>query len=136
MELIRSVAWLHVENGKVLCVRTKGKDKFYIPGGKIDQGESAKAALIREIQEELGVSLDENSIVPATTIVAAAHGFSSDQKVEMQCFYAQYRGVIAKHSEIEEIRWVQDDFPLICAPAAQMAITFLAQLDKISVGQV
>lgn len=133
MELIRSVAWLHVENGKVLCVRTKGKDKFYIPGGKIDLGEKPKAALVREIKEELSVSLDESSILPAVTIVAAAHGFSSGQKVEMQCFYAQYNGAISESSEIEEIKWVQNDFQLICAPAAQEAIKFLAQSHKISI---
>ncbi|MBU3823856.1 MAG: NUDIX domain-containing protein [Candidatus Oceanisphaera merdipullorum] len=133
MELIRSVAWLHVENGKVLCVRTKGKDKFYIPGGKIDLGEKPKVALVREIKEELGVSLDESSILPAITIVAAAHGFNSGQKVEMQCFYAQYNGVISESSEIEEIKWVHNDFQLICAPAAQKAIKFLAQSHKISI---
>ncbi|CAM3015547.1 hypothetical protein MOVI109754_12650 [Moritella viscosa] len=34
MDSIRSVAWLHAENNKILCVRTKGKHKFYISEGK------------------------------------------------------------------------------------------------------
>ena len=132
MELIRSVAWLHVDNGKVLCVRTKGKDKFYIPGGKIDPGETPEAALIREIEEELGVLLDESTLLPAITIVAAAHGFGAGQNVEMQCFYAEYHGLLSKNAEIEEIKWVQRDFQRECAPAAQEAIKFLAQSRKIT----
>lgn len=131
MDLIRSVAWLHVENNKILCVRTKGKDKFYIPGGKIDQGENSIAALLREINEELGVTLDENSILPATTITAIAHGDSAGRDVEMQCFFAQYSGSISENSEIEEIKWVGSEFQEICAPAAQLAIEFLAQHHKI-----
>lgn len=36
MDLIRSVACLHAENNKILCVRTKGKDKFYISGINVE----------------------------------------------------------------------------------------------------
>ena len=132
MELIRSVAWLHIQNDKVLCVRTKGKNKFYIPGGKIDQGENAKAALLREIKEELDVALYGGSITSATTIVAAAHGFSPERKVEMQCFYAQYYGTLSANSEIEEIKWIGSEYRNICAPAAQQAIEYLVQRHKIS----
>ena len=133
MDSIRSVAWLHAENNKILCVRTKGKDKFYIPGGKIDQGENSTDALLREIKEELGVTLDENSILPATVITAIAHGDSSGRNVEMQCFFAQYRGSISENSEIEEIKWVGSEFKEICAPAAQLAIKFLVKHHKIRI---
>ena len=128
MDIIRSVAWLHVENNRVLCVRTKGKDKFYIPGGKIDQGESSEAALLREIKEELNITLSKKSICPAITIVADAHGFSVDTKVEMQCFYAEYSGTISANSEIEEVKWVGDEYLEVCATAAQQAIDFYYSL--------
>lgn len=126
MDLIKSVAWLHVEQGNVLCVRTRGKDKFYIPGGKIDPGERPEAALMREIKEELNVALDAASITPAVEIIAQAHGFDGEKQVAMQCFFADHQGAIAASSEIEAILWVGPDEIHHCAPAAQQAIAFIA----------
>ena len=39
----------------VLLARTKGADNTFLPGGHIEFGESAEGALIRELQEELGL---------------------------------------------------------------------------------
>lgn len=132
MGIIKSVAWLHTEQNRVLCVRTKGKDKFYIPGGKIDPQESANSALVREIQEELDVTLDTGSIQHVVTITAPAHGFNSDTQVEMQCFFARHMGELNANSEIDEIKWVGADYQTLCAPAAQLAIEYLIQQQKLT----
>ena len=41
-----------IRDGKVLLCRSKGADKYYLPGGHIDFGETAAQALEREILEE------------------------------------------------------------------------------------
>ncbi len=41
-------------NGKVLLAHQKGADNTFLPGGHIEMGEKAEAALIREIGEEIG----------------------------------------------------------------------------------
>ncbi len=41
-------------NGKVLITHQKGADNTFLPGGHIEKGEKADAALLREIAEEIG----------------------------------------------------------------------------------
>ena len=55
--LIDTVAWVRAENGRVLCARPRGRDIFYVPGGKREGRESDLQALLREIAEELTVTL-------------------------------------------------------------------------------
>ena len=47
-----------VDNQKLLLTFSKNKKAWYLPGGKIDEGETSKQALIREIEEELNVTLN------------------------------------------------------------------------------
>jgi 8-oxo-dGTP diphosphatase len=44
------------ESGRILLVKPGYKDGWDIPGGYVEPGESPRAACIREIQEELGLS--------------------------------------------------------------------------------
>jgi 8-oxo-dGTP pyrophosphatase MutT (NUDIX family) len=55
--VIDTVAWVHLDNGRILCARPRGKDIFYIPGGKREGAESDLQTLLREIAEELAVAL-------------------------------------------------------------------------------
>lgn len=55
--LIDKLALLYIEDGKLLCSMSHGKDTCYIPGGKREAGESDEQALRREIMEELSVEL-------------------------------------------------------------------------------
>ena len=45
------------ERNRMLLVRKRGSAFFMQPGGKIESGESALAALTRELREELGVEI-------------------------------------------------------------------------------
>ena len=56
---IDTVAWVHLDSGRVLCARPRGKDIFYVPGGKREGGESDLQTLLREIAEELTVHCDD-----------------------------------------------------------------------------
>ncbi|WP_298199978.1 NUDIX domain-containing protein [Desulfosporosinus sp.] len=42
-----------ISDNKILLAKSKGKCNFYLPGGGIRKNESAAAALIRELKEEL-----------------------------------------------------------------------------------
>ncbi|MBT9316862.1 NUDIX domain-containing protein [Leptothoe spongobia] len=44
---------------KLLCVRSYGKELFYIPGGQRESGENDIETLKREVLEELSVDLSQ-----------------------------------------------------------------------------
>ncbi|WP_207890659.1 NUDIX hydrolase [Vibrio sinensis] len=104
--LIDKLAWLHIENKKVLCVRSYGKTLFYVPGGKRDVGESDSEALIREIQEELSVELELQSLSLYGVFEAPADGKASGITVKATCYIGDYRGELKPASEIEELAWL------------------------------
>jgi len=58
------------QDGRVLVQqRPPGKQMaglWEFPGGKIDGGETPEAALIRELNEELGIAVDDACLAPAT----------------------------------------------------------------------
>ena len=57
MDFIDKLAWIYIRDRRILSTRSKGKNAWYIPGGKKEQGETDKQALVREIKEELTLIL-------------------------------------------------------------------------------
>ncbi len=87
---IDALAWICLRDRQVLGARTKGRDVFYIPGGKREKGESDRKALYREIQEELSVGLIDATLAEVTVVQEVAHGYSETTQVNMKCFQADY----------------------------------------------
>lgn len=105
-KFIDKLAWLRVEDGKVLSTRSYGKDRFYIPGGKREGQETDHETLKREIREELCVNLVDDTIRPAGVFEAQAHGKADGVVVRMTCYWADYEGELAPGHEIEEVVWL------------------------------
>ena len=82
------VAALIVREGKILiCQRTKGQPmalKWEFPGGKIEPGEEAIAALKRELMEELGI---EAEIGPR--VAQVHHIYRRGNSVALQFFLVE-----------------------------------------------
>ncbi|MFG2428449.1 NUDIX domain-containing protein [Streptomyces sp. NPDC048590] len=103
--LIDTVAWVRVVDGRILCARPRGKDVFYIPGGKREGAEKDVETLVREIEEELTVALDPGTARHVGTYEAGGPGLPEGAVVRMACYTASYEGELAPSSEIEEISW-------------------------------
>ena len=100
--MIDTVAWVRVDNGRILVARPRGKDVFYIPGGKREGGETDRQALCREITEELAVTLLPGTIRQAGTYEAAQ---PDGVLVRMSCYTADHSGTLTASSEIAELAW-------------------------------
>ncbi len=100
--VIDTVAWVHLEDRRILCARPRGKDVFYVPGGKREGAESDQQTLLREIAEELTVALRPATIRHAGTYQA---DHPDGTVVRMSCYTGEYSGTLAASSEIDELAW-------------------------------
>ena len=104
--MIDKLAYIHIVNRKILSTRSKGKTKYYIPGGKREAGESDWQALSREIREELSVELLEETCQYYGSFQAQADSHADGIIVKMTCYTADYVGKLKAAAEIEEIIWL------------------------------
>lgn len=106
MKEIDKIALLYLKDGKILSTLSKGKDTYYIPGGKREQGETDEETLIRECKEELSIDIKKDTIKYYGTFSAQAHGKVEGILVKMTCYMADFDGDLKANSEIQEIRWL------------------------------
>ncbi|MBT8321703.1 MAG: NUDIX domain-containing protein [Eudoraea sp.] len=123
-DVIDKVAWILIENKKMLCVRSEGKEMFYLPGGKREPGETDEQALIREIEEELSVALDPQSLMFVKVFEAPADGQSPGIIVRMHCYMARFSGELKAQAEIAEMQWLSYNERHRVSVAGQMAFDY------------
>ena len=63
-----------VQNGKVLLCRAKGGNSTYLPGGHIEFGETGRQALVREMQEEMGINSQVGELLGVVENQFLQHG--------------------------------------------------------------
>ncbi len=103
---IDKIALIFIKDMKALATVSKGKDVFYFPGGKREEGEHDEQTLTREVKEELSVSLTPSTIKYHGTFRAQAHGKPIGTIVKMTCYTARFTGKLRASSEIEKLLWV------------------------------
>lgn len=131
MKEIDKVALIILENGKILSTKSKGKNKYYIPGGKRENHETDHQTLIREIKEELSVDVLYETIKYVGTFIAQSDGDTTGVNVKMTCYKADYMGILKKNNEIEEIRWLSyNDLDLI-SEVDKIIFDFLKKAKKL-----
>jgi 8-oxo-dGTP diphosphatase len=67
--LVAAVALIDPDGRVLLAQRPEGKTMaglWEFPGGKVEDGETPEAALIRELHEELGIDTWESCLAPLT----------------------------------------------------------------------
>ena len=128
--MIDKIAFLYLKDGKILSTRSKGKDVYYIPGGKREGSESDLETLIREVKEELSVDILPKTAKLYGIFRAQAHGKSESVIVQMTCYMAEFRGELKADHEIEKIRWLTAADTEIISPVDKLIFEQL-QKDKL-----
>lgn len=120
MKEIDKIALIYIKDGKILSTLSKGKDTYYIPGGKREGLENDEETLIRECKEELSIDIIKDTIKYYGTFEAQAHGKAEGILVRMTCYMASFEGEIKPSSEIQEIRWLDYNNLEIISPVDKL----------------
>ena len=75
--LVAACALIDADGRVLLAKRPPGRPLaglWEFPGGKVEAGETPEAALVRELDEELGITVAEKCLAPLTF---ASHGYEA-----------------------------------------------------------
>ena len=104
--LVAACALLDADNRVLLAQRPEGKSMaglWEFPGGKFEQGERPEETLIRELDEELGISVKEECLAPLTF---ASHGYP-DFHLLMPLFVCRRWTGTPQGREGQTLKWVR-----------------------------
>jgi len=94
-----------VKENKLLLAYSKNKNAWYLPGGKVDAGETSKTALKREIEEELNFTLNPEVLKYYCHISAPAYGENRNIIMEQDCFLYTLTEEVQPSNEIGGVKF-------------------------------
>lgn len=113
--LVSAVALIDPDGRVLLAQRPQGKSLaglWEFPGGKVEPGESPEAALIRELDEELGIETRESCLAP---LAFASHGYESFHLLMPLFVCRRWKGIVTAR-EGQALAWVRPrdmgDYPM------------------------
>lgn len=120
--LVSAVALIDPDGRVLLAQRPEGKSMaglWEFPGGKVETRETPEAALIRELEEELGIETWASCLAPLTF---ASHSYD-DFHLLMPLFACRKWGGTPQSRENQTLKWVKPsemrDYPM---PAADVPL--------------
>jgi len=104
--LVVAVALIDVDGRVLLAERPEGKSMaglWEFPGGKVHDGETPEAALIRELKEELGIDVTASCLAPFTF---ASHGYPEFHLLMPLYVCRKWQGSVTAR-EGQRLAWVR-----------------------------
>jgi 8-oxo-dGTP diphosphatase len=129
--VIDNVALVYLRDRKVLVTMSRGKNRWYLPGGKREPGESDAETLRREVREELGVDIRPETARHLGTYEGVAHGQTPGTRVRMACYIAHWAGEPRPAGEIEQLAFLGFEDVADTAPVVQLVFQDLRSHELI-----
>ncbi|MBT3399972.1 MAG: (deoxy)nucleoside triphosphate pyrophosphohydrolase [Rhodospirillaceae bacterium] len=129
MLLVSAVALIDADDRVLLARRPEGKSMaglWEFPGGKVQDGETPEAALIRELDEELGIDTYESCLAP---IGFASHAYD-DFHLLMPLFVCRVWEGTPQPREGQKLAWVRPN-ALREYPMPPADVPLVAQLQDL-----
>jgi 8-oxo-dGTP diphosphatase len=104
--LVSAVALIDTDGRILLAQRPEGKSLaglWEFPGGKVEPGETPEEALIRELQEELGINTWKSCLAPLTF---ASHNYPEFHLLMPLFACRKWEGIIQPR-EGQKLAWVR-----------------------------
>tara|TARA_R110002126_G_C10490289_1_gene503653 strand:- start:17910 stop:18317 length:408 start_codon:yes stop_codon:yes gene_type:complete len=127
--LVSACALVDADRRILIAQRPAGKSMaglWEFPGGKVEAGETPEDAIIRELQEELGIITQVACLAPLTF---ASHAYETFHLLMPLFICRRYQGV-AQPLEGQTLKWVEPrklrDYPM--PPADEPLIPYLIDL--------
>ena len=127
--LVVAVALIDADGRVLIAQRPQGKQLaglWEFPGGKVEAGERPEAALIRELNEELGIEVVESCLAP---FVFTSHAYESFHLLMPLYLCRRWSGVV-QNREHAALKWVRPDrladYPM--PPADEPLVAWLRDL--------
>ena len=127
--LVAACALVDADGRVLIAQRPEGKQLaglWEFPGGKVEAGERPEETLIRELQEELGIAVQEACLAPLTF---ASHAYESFHLLMPLYACRRWDGFVKAH-EGQALKWVRPRelarYPM--PPADAPLIPFLVDL--------
>ena len=124
-----AVALVDADGRVLIAQRPPGKQLaglWEFPGGKVEPGERPEETLIRELHEELGITVKEPCLAPLTF---ASHAYESFHLLMPLYICRRWEGFVQSR-EGQALKWVRPgalrDHPM--PPADEPLIPFLVDL--------
>jgi 8-oxo-dGTP diphosphatase len=99
-----------VRDGKILVVRrarAPAHGLYSLPGGVVEVGETLKEALMREVREETGMTIEPVALAGFREAIVRDAESRVERHFIILCFAARWRaGEVLLNEELDEARWL------------------------------